>query len=150
MNDAGNSNLTRMIGLTRNQMMPIPETPPINLGLPVEEIDIEYEQIEELEEAKVAADGEKPQDDALHGTWMPFNRKFTGRHSVPSICNDKKIKNLLKSRNNLYTIPVAMRGEVYRFLEKEMNLIALGNFRTRLRQFEQHVNSYLVTKVRHP
>jgi helicase required for RNAi-mediated heterochromatin assembly 1 len=151
MNNAKKSKLTLMIGLTKDQMMRIPETPPINLGLPMEESDIEYEQIEELEEeANVKADGEKPQDDSLNGIWVPFNRKFTGRHSSPPTLNDKKIKKLLTSHKNLLEIPVALRGEIYRFFEKQVNIIALRDFRTRLQQFEQHVNSYLVTKVSVP
>jgi helicase required for RNAi-mediated heterochromatin assembly 1 len=144
------SKLTRGVGLTEDQMVPVPEAPPINLGLPMEESDIEYEQITELqEEFDPQADGAKDTD-ILSGEWLPFKRKFTGRHPFPSFLNDKKIKKMLNAQKNLFDIPVAMRGEVYRFFEKQMNMIALREFRVRLKEYENSVKSYVVTKVRCP
>jgi helicase required for RNAi-mediated heterochromatin assembly 1 len=74
-------------------------------------------------------------------------RKFTGRHSHPQTLNDKKIKQKLASWKNLYDVPVAHRGEVYRFFEKEMNKIVLKELKVRLKEYQDFVNGWTVTKV---
>jgi helicase required for RNAi-mediated heterochromatin assembly 1 len=132
--------------------MPVPETPPLNLGLAVEETDLDYEEeIADIDnEFKVdATDVENRLDDleGLKGEWLSFRRKFTGRHSHPPTLSDKKIKQKLGSLKNLYDIPLANRGEVYRYFEKEMNKAALREFKGRLKEYQEYVNGWNVTKV---
>jgi helicase required for RNAi-mediated heterochromatin assembly 1 len=144
--------LTHLIGLTPDQMMRVPGTPQINLGLPIED-DIENEDIEELEDA-LAADVtgigamKEVADDALTGEWVPIRRRTTGRHTFPAILTDRKIKQMLAREKNLFDIPLAMRGEVYRFFEKQVNLITLRDLRACLKEYQSQVNSYMLTKVR--
>lgn len=132
--------------------MPVPETAPVNLGLAVEQGDIEYEeQIEDVDnEFKADATDEENKlddDEGLKGEWLPFMRKFTGRHSHPQTLSDKGIKQKLASWKNLYDVPVAHRGEVYRFLEKEMNKIVLKELKVRFKEYQDFVNGWTVTKV---
>jgi helicase required for RNAi-mediated heterochromatin assembly 1 len=141
-----------MVGLTEEQLMPVPETAPINLGLAMEQADIEYEeQVEDIDnEFKTdAADEENKLDDneGLKGEWLAFKRKFTGRHSYLQTLTDKKIKSKLSSWKNLYDVPLAHRGEVYRYLEKEMNKLALKELKIRMKEYKQFVQGWAVTKV---
>jgi helicase required for RNAi-mediated heterochromatin assembly 1 len=116
----------------------------INLGLPVEESDLEYEQLQQVE----LEDGESPIDkeaDALPGQWIPFRREWTGR--CPSGIEDKKVKKLLSSNKNLYDIPMGMRGPVYRFWEKKLNKNMLEKLRVDLREYKSTVDSIRIVKV---
>ncbi|KAE9364989.1 P-loop containing nucleoside triphosphate hydrolase protein [Stipitochalara longipes BDJ] len=136
--------------LTEEQIMPVPETTPINLGLEVEQADIEEEEVEDIDnEFKTdAADEESKLDDedGLEGVELLFKRKFTGRHSFPSNLSDKKIKQKLASLKNLYDIPLAHRGEFYRFFEKAMNKNVLKELKVRLKEYQDAVNGWTVTK----
>jgi helicase required for RNAi-mediated heterochromatin assembly 1 len=138
--------------LTEDQIMPVPETAPINLGLGLEEGDVEYEeQVEDIGNEFKADFSEEvnnlDDDEGLEGEWLPFLRKFTGRHSHPQTLSDKKIKQKIASWKNMYDIPVGQRGEVYRFLEKEMNKIVLKDLKARLIKYQDYVNAWTVTKV---
>jgi helicase required for RNAi-mediated heterochromatin assembly 1 len=144
--------LTHTIGLTEDQLMPVPETAPVNLGLEVEQESLSEERVEDIDnEFKVdAADEERNLDDdeGLIGDWLPFKRKFTGKHSHPPTLSDRKIKNNLTSWKNLYDVPLAHRGEVYRFFEKEMNKFVLKDLKTRLKEYQDCVNGWTITKVK--
>jgi helicase required for RNAi-mediated heterochromatin assembly 1 len=79
---------------------------------------------------------------------VPVRRQFTGRHVFPPVLTDKKIKKMLATEGNLFDIPLAMRGEVYRFFEKQVNMVTMRDFRARLKEYRSQVNSYMVTKAR--
>jgi helicase required for RNAi-mediated heterochromatin assembly 1 len=117
----------------------------INLGLPVEESDLEFEQLQQVE----LEDEESPVDketDALKGEWISFRRQWTGR--CPSGVEQRKVKKLLASNKNLYDIPMGMRGPVYRFWEKKLNKIMLEKLHDHLKQYKSTVDSIRVVKVR--
>jgi helicase required for RNAi-mediated heterochromatin assembly 1 len=145
--------LTSVLGLTTAQLMPAPETAPINLGLAVEQPDIELEELVEDVDNEFKTDAadvteHEPEDDeGLRGEWMPFKRKFTGRHSHPPALTDKQIKQKLNGCKNLHEIPVASRGEIYRFWESEMNKSVAHELKTRLKEYEQSVNGWALTRV---
>jgi helicase required for RNAi-mediated heterochromatin assembly 1 len=133
--------------------MPVPETAPIQLGLAVEQADIELEElVEDIDnEFKTDAADEtehKPEDDeGLRGEWMPFKRKFTGRHSHPPALTDKQIKQKLNKCKNLHDIPVESRGEIYRFWESEMNKTVGSELKIRLKAYKQSVDGWVLTRV---
>lgn len=145
------SSLIHVIGLTEAQIMPVPQTAPVNLGLEVEQEDLNEEQVEDINnEFKAdATDEERNLDDeeGLKGDWVPFQRKFTGRHSYPQNLSDKMIKQKLASWKNLYDVPLAHRGEVYRFWEKEMNKIVVKELKAKLKDYQDCVKGWSVTKV---
>jgi helicase required for RNAi-mediated heterochromatin assembly 1 len=117
----------------------------INFGLPVEESDLEFEQLQQLE----LDDEESPigkETDVLRGKWIPFRRQWTGR--CPAGVEYRKVKKLLSSNKNLYDIPMGMRGPVYRFWEKKLNKHMLEKLRGHLKEYKSTVNSIRVTKVR--
>jgi helicase required for RNAi-mediated heterochromatin assembly 1 len=140
------------IGLTEDQIMPVPETAPFNLGLEVEHADIEEEEVENIEnEFKTdavdeATEVEEEDKDGLVGDLLLFTRKCTGRHSNPPTLS--KIKQKLASWKNLYDVPLAQRGELYRFFEKAMNKLVLKVLKARLKEYQEAVNTWNVTRVR--
>ncbi len=129
--------------------MTIPGATPGDLGLPMEEGDIEFEQLQELEQQMVEADGsnDKDKDFGLNGEWVPFRRKHTGRHQ--GSVDESSVKKLLGSlkSDNLYHIPVARRGEVYRYFEKQLDEIMMLQLQQSLQKYKQYVEGYSITKV---
>lgn len=142
-----------MLGLTTSQLMPVPETAPIHLGLAIEQADIELEElVEDIDnEFKTDAADETEhnpdEDEGLRGEWMPFKRKYTGRHSHPPALTDRQIKQKLNGCKNLHDIPVTSRGEIYRFWESEMNKTVAKELKTRLKAYDGSVNGWALTKV---
>lgn len=128
-------------------MVPIPRTPLINLGLPLEEADLEFEQLQELEQELEGAEFQEDKDrEKLWGRWLPFLRSFTGQAST-SIDN-RKIKKLLTSNDNLYDIPEAWRGSIYRYWEKQINNECLARLKELLVEYKRIIDDTKVTKVR--
>lgn len=129
--------------------MPIPPTPTINVDLPLEEVDIEAEQLAELEaDMKAEAEGPDTKDsDSLRGEWFSFQRKFTGRHKFPRLLTDKQIKKMLATTSDLYEISLPMRGEIYRFLEKQVYGRILKELKLRLAEYDKMIKGYSITKV---
>jgi len=131
--------------------MPVPETPPINLGLEIEQGDIEEEEVEDIDDefkTDAAFEANKvDDDDELAGDKVLFKRKFTGRHSNPPALAAGKIKHKLGSCKNLYDIPRANRGEIYRFFENAMNKIILKGLKERLEEYQDVVKSWTITRV---
>ncbi|CAL3971107.1 unnamed protein product [Diplocarpon coronariae] len=123
--------------------MLIPRAPLVNLGLPLEDADIELEQLRDLE-ASGEAHEEKESDFGLNGIWVGFQRRFTGRHSAPVHGGD--VKKLLKKCENMYEIPQARRGEVYRYFEKEIDAVIATSLRQLLQKYKRCVDDYSVTK----
>lgn len=135
--------------LTNNQLMPIAGAPVVNLGLPLEESDIEFEQLLELEmmtEAGGLNEHEEEEATGLGGLWVPFKRTFTGRHD--SVISERKIKKLLLTCKDLYKIPAATRGEVYRYFEQHTDASMLRVLHQKLRKYDAFVADYSVTRSR--
>lgn len=128
-------------------MLQIPVTPPIDDKLEMEEIEDEYERLRELglenEEHFEVQDKEK---DALYGNYLPFKRRVTGREGAVST---QKLKKLL-AKKNLFDVPVAYRGTVYRSWEKQLNEKMLRELKeyqaacNRLKVNREHANVRLV------
>ena len=135
-----------LLGVGDGSLVPIPRTPQINLGLPLEEADLEFEQLQELEQELEGAGVKEDKDrETLFGTWLPFRRDFTGKGS--SGIDDRKIKKVLGSNNNLYDIPEALRGSIYRYWEKQINKDCLARLKPLLVEYKHIIDSAKVTKV---
>lgn len=117
----------------------------MNLGLPVEESDVEYEQLQQVE-----MEGEDSSEDndaeSLRGTLLLLSPKLTGR--CPPGVDDRKIKKLLSSNKNLYDIPIGMRGPIYRYFEKKLNKSLLAKLKDQLREYKAVVDGFRIVKVR--
>lgn len=125
--------------------MRIPGAPLVNLDLPLEEMDVELEQLRDLEESEDRGFDEKEADFALPGVWAPFKRRYTGRHNGP--INEPKIEKLLEKHKSLHTIPQSDRGQVYRYFEQKLNTIMLAALEPLFEKYKKYVDEYSVTKV---
>lgn len=134
-----------MIGVGDDQLMHIPRTRPVNLGLPLEDSDIDYEQLQEAEGEMAEEPADKSDIEHLTGEFMPFGRKTTGKHTVPG--SVKNIKSRLRKFKDLYEFPKGDRGEVYRYFEKQLNEVMLRELRSALKEYQDVVDNYQYTKA---
>ncbi|KAL2062469.1 hypothetical protein VTL71DRAFT_6735 [Oculimacula yallundae] len=132
--------------LTESQLMKIPGAPPVNLGFPLEEGDIEAEQLRQLEQE--AADASSPEDKevefGLGGPWVPFGRKVTGRHTAAVV--DSAARRKLSRCKDLFEIPLSDRGQMYRYFEKQMNKIVMQKLQEYLVKYKRYVEDNYITK----
>lgn len=118
--------------LGSDQWVAAPKCVPTNLGFQEEEIDENFEELEEQEAEKRMNDDDDM--DALRGKVYSFKEGFTGRHT-PGY-SEKKIRKILKRNKNLWNIDSSVRGEVYRYLRRQLMKSILDSFR-------QHFKSYM-------
>ncbi|CZR63092.1 related to NAM7-nonsense-mediated mRNA decay protein [Phialocephala subalpina] len=137
--DESGDDLRQWLG---HQIMPVPRTPATNLGLPSEEVDLEFEQLQNIqEELALRDDGES---DALQGVWIAFGRKFTGQttHSISPGRAIKKIRNA----KDLSRVPEHERGELYRCFE----VLVLADIQSKLtaclQRYKKNCEESQVTK----
>ena len=106
-------------------------TMPEDFGIEVEEADLEYEQLKEIEaESKLVDDEDR---DSLRGLRLVFNEPFTGRQSTG--VTDKTVLSELKKRN-LWDIPSEHRGPVYRHMQQALKAAITKKFRDLAREYE--------------
>ena len=106
-------------------------TMPEDFGIEVEEADLEYEQLKEIEaESKLVDDEDR---DSLRGLRLVFNETFTGRQSTG--VTDKTVLSELKKRN-LWDIPPENRGPVYRHMQQALKAAITKKFRELARDYE--------------
>jgi helicase required for RNAi-mediated heterochromatin assembly 1 len=119
--------------LGREQLAIPPRCPPVNLAFGDEE-DLEFEA---LEEAEVEI-GKKDDDDIdiLSGKWFPFRELYTGVASLGY--SDKRLQKLLESKSNLWEVSPMIRGEVYRYLKRQLKAKMLEIFRGHMADYHQH------------
>lgn len=90
-------------------------TMPEDFGIDIEEIDLEFEQLKEME-----AEGKIDDDDsaeALRGAYIVLREPFTGRKTRG--VKEEKIKNSLQ-KQDMWAIDEANRGPVYRYLQQQL------------------------------
>ncbi len=133
-----------LIGLG-DEVMLVPRAPPANLGLPVEEMDLEIEQLQSLQKLEALCDDAGAE--ALPGVWIPFRRKFTGDYTTASAA---KTTHNLSSISNLNRVPKENRAEWYRGFE----LMLLAKLQSKLKdclvKYKKSVEEYQVAKVSVP
>lgn len=121
----------------------LPRSPLVNLGLPLEESDAEFEQLQQVELEGEENAGDKEME-YFHGTKLMYLRKLTGR-SHPGV-DDRKVKKLLSSNQNLYDIPMGMRGQIYRYWEKRLNKSILAKLKEQLRDYKSLMDEFRAVK----
>ncbi|KAG4433671.1 hypothetical protein IFR05_010839 [Cadophora sp. M221] len=133
--------------LTESQLMPIEGAPRVNLGFPLEEGDIEAEQLRALEQETVDASGpdDKESEMGLSGLWVPFGRNYSGRHS--SFVSDSASKRKLNRCKDLFEIPLGERGQMYRYFERQMNKLVMQKLQEVLIKYQRHVEDSYITKL---
>lgn len=135
-----------MLGLGEGGLVSMPRTPQINLGLPMEEADLEFEQLQDLEQELEGPEFQEDKErESLFGKWLPFLRELTGKASTA--VDDRKIRRLLSSHRNLYDIPEFWRGSIYRYWEKQINKECLAQLKILLAEYKRIINKTKVAKV---
>ena len=86
-----------------------------DFGLEMEEIDIEYEQLKELEAESGLLDDDN--FEILKGVWVPLLEKFTGRQTLGD--NEQKVLKLLEQQD-LWRISESNRGAVYAYMQRKV------------------------------
>lgn len=127
--------------------MQIEGAPHVNFGFPLEESDIEAEQLLALEQQTADESGieDKESDNGLSGVWVSFGRKFTGKHG--SHLSDSSARRKLNRCKDLFEIPLTERGEMYRYFEKQMNKIMMKSLQEVLVKYQRYVEDNYFTKV---
>ena len=90
-------------------------TLPEDFGIEVEEVDLEFEQLKEIEAENKLVDEED--HETLRGPRMIFNEPFTGRQSI-GVSEQTVVAELKKQ--DMWQIPSEYRGPVYRNLQKQV------------------------------
>lgn len=94
-----------------------------NHGFDFEEVDLEFEQLKEMEAENATKDDEDLE--SLFGPHIELADNFTCR-KIPG--GDAKVKDLLKQKD-MWKIPEACRGSVYRHLQRELKHHITGSVR---------------------
>lgn len=131
-----------LIGLG-DQIMAVPTTQPGNLGLEVEDADLEVEQMQSLQE-ELAALRDDSESDCLSGEWIHFARQFTGKFATASA---SKIAHKLKSTKDLSIVPERQRGEWYRGMELITMSIMRAKLKGMLTKYQRAAEEYQVMRV---
>lgn len=106
-------------------------TMPEDFGIEVEEADLEYEQLKELEAESKLLDDED--HESLRGSRLVFNELFTGRQS--NGVTDETVRSEMKKRN-LWDVPSEHRGPVYRHMQQALKAAITKQFQELARQYE--------------
>lgn len=124
--------------------MQIPPTPPLNLDLDLEENEEDYENPQEfgLDDSELVESQEAKDNQGLPGEFVAFNRRLTGRSST---ITTQKLRKLL-GKKDLYDIPVAYRGEVYRSWEKQLNEKMLRELKLQLKDYQSECDRLKVSR----
>ena len=100
-------------------------TQPEDYGIEVEEIDLEFEQLKELEAENKTSD--EDDSDTLKGPRVTLSEPFTGRQTRGD--NSKQVEYFLK-KQDMWAIPGAYRGAIYRLFQQKVKNALLQKFRT--------------------
>lgn len=105
-------------------------TMPEDFGIEVEEVDLEYEQLKEVEaESKLADDEDR---DSLRGLRLVFNEPFTGRQSTG--VTDETVRSEMK-KHDLWRIASEHRGPVYCHMQQALKDAITRKFRELARKY---------------
>lgn len=99
-------------------------------GIEVEEIDLEFEQLKELEAENKTSD--EDDSDTLKGARVTLSEPFTGRQTRSD--EAKQVEYFLK-KQDMWAIPGACRGAIYRCFQQKVKNALLKKFRVEAKTF---------------
>lgn len=118
------------------------------LRQPPEDLDFTEEEVNDEPEFEVHPDLEDEtaeDDDRLHGTWIPLTSHYTG--NTPRVPGwQARCAASVSSNDDLYQIPVQLRGGVYKLLETKLRDSSTTKFREILQQAVNHAKQQKVNK----
>lgn len=116
--------------------------PPENFDFTEEEVidEPEFELSPDLEDETV-----DEEDDRLQGIWIPLTSFYTG--NTPRVPGwQARCVSSLARNDDLYQIPVALRGGVYQVLQSKLREASTAKFREILQQAVSHAKQQKVNK----
>lgn len=116
-------------------------TMPEDFGIDIEEVDLEFEQIKEMEAESKIDDDEVT--DILRGPTLALKEPYTGR-KTQGVTEDM-IKSSLQ-KQDLWEIKEACRGPVYRFLQQQVKDKMIKAFRQLAAQYAQTVEEAKISR----
>lgn len=128
-NQAARSPLTVWLGRSLETVQRPGESQEFGFG--VEEADLEYEQLMEIEAENLAKEDEE--FDGLNGAIYTLADHFTGRK--PQSANTAKITACLKEQE-MWKIPENMRGAIYRHLQEEAKTCLRDKVRQKAKAYD--------------
>ena len=120
------------VWLTKTLVAVPPKQKPEMYEFPLEEADLGFEQLKELEAENMAKDDEE--FDVLRGLRLSLADNFTCR-KVTGV-TEANVKDSLKQQD-MWKIPEAKRGEVYRYLQRELKSQLLIGFREKAKVYNE-------------
>lgn len=85
------------------------------------------------------------EDDRLHGVWIPLSSYYTG--NTPRVPGwQARCVAMLARNDDLYQIPVSLRGGVYQILQSKLREASTAKFRQILQQAASHAKLQKVNK----
>lgn len=112
-----------------------PRPAPEDFGFELEEADLEFEQLKELEAENVAKDDDHMEN--LSGPVYEVADNYTCRKKQQtSDLPDAKLKDIMKEQN-MWKIPEAERPAVYRYLQRELKKVILSSIRKKAKAFNE-------------
>lgn len=103
------------------------------------------EQFVENEDPELEDETADEKDDRLHGTWIPFTSHYTG--NTPRVPGWKsRCDSLLSQNDDLYKIPISLRGGVYQILQAKLREASTAKLLEVLQQAVSHAKQQKVNK----
>lgn len=116
--------------------------PPEDLGFMEEEAvdEPDFELDPDLDDGSA-----EDEDDPLHGTWIPLTSHYTGNTPRVAGWHARCVTNLARN-DDLYQIPVQLRGGVYQILQSKLREASVTKFREILEKAVGHAKQQKVNK----
>ncbi|MCJ1248088.1 hypothetical protein MMC30_005303 [Trapelia coarctata] len=96
-------------------------------NLELEEADLAFEQLKDVEAESGSGSSDDDAFELLRGDFVALAEPWTGHWGQ---INDKKIEELLRTRQDLWRIPAQYRGSVYCYLQRKFKEILCTKVRT--------------------
>ncbi len=109
-------------------------TVPENFGFEIEEIDLEFEQLKEMEAESKTED----EIDTLKGERIVLREPFTGRRSSRGV-TDEMVRAALE-KQDMWHIEESLRGGVYRLMQKKLKNAMRRSLRGTVKAYEDTVH----------
>jgi helicase required for RNAi-mediated heterochromatin assembly 1 len=108
---------------------------PDDFGFEVEETDLEFEQLKEMEAEAPGHVADDEENDALRGPWFPLQIYYQGEQSpVGEIVIQRAL-----SGTDMWEIPDHMRGAIYNYLWRKAVSILEISFRAKAKEYMEVV-----------
>jgi helicase required for RNAi-mediated heterochromatin assembly 1 len=114
-------------------------TMPEDFGIEIEEVDLEFEQLREIEaESKMIGDEDY---DTLRGSRIVFAEPFTGHKTIG--VTQQTVQTELEKRN-LWDVPTENRGPVYRYMQRRVKESILAKLRSMACRHAKQCQNYKI------